>query len=543
MIGVGILALAMMLSWRHLAAGRRVAALAATALGVEAFAWLLQAAYPLALDTSLFHVAAAVYIAATALDEIDIRDLLGRVAESRFQRIAMSLGDGLICTDSNYLITVWNPGAAAIFGYRPEEVIGRPFDSICARDAGAAAPSFSIRDVTELPPGTLVEFDGRRRDGEALPIEASFSHWRGTEGQLEYGALLRDISVRKREAERIRYLAEHDSLTALANRNKLQTTLDGLIGWAGKSRSVVALLVLGIDRFHQINDMLGHATGDLVLRAVAERLKQEIGSAGMVARLAGDEFAVAIAGADAGESVTELARRIELAFQAPLLTEAGQHSVKISIGAAVFPEGGRTSDELLSNAHLAFYRAKAARSGGCVVFEGSIRDEIEARVTLEAELALAVERGEFELFYQPQVHLSNGGLIGAEALIRWRHPARGLISPAEFISVVNTSSVSERIAAWVLETACRQARAWEQAGHPLRVGVNLSPSQLHSGDLADSVAAVLRLTGLRPPACSNWRSQKISCCSTRRGCSIPSCASRSSASVSCSTISAPAMPA
>jgi diguanylate cyclase (GGDEF)-like protein/PAS domain S-box-containing protein len=498
LIGVGILALAMMLSWRHLSTGRRVAALAAAALAVEAFAYLLQATYPLALDTSLFHIAAAVYIAAIALDEIDIRDLLGRVAESRFQRIAMSLGDGLICTDSNYLITEWNPGATAIFGHPAEEMIGRAFDSICAQDEKTATPTFSIRDVTELPAGRVVEFDGRRSDGEVFPVEASFSHWQDAEGKPQHGVLLRDISVRKREAERIRYLAEHDSLTGLANRNKLQTTLDGLITWAGQSRSVVALLVLGLDRFHQINDMLGHATGDLVLRAVADRLKQEIGSAGMVARLTGDEFAVAIAGAEAGESVTELARRIERAFQASLITDAGQHRIKISIGAAIFPEGGRSSDELLSNAHLAFYRAKAARSGSCVVFEGSIRKDVEARVTLEAELALAVERGEFELFYQPQVHLADSGLIGAEALIRWRHPVRGLVSPADFIPVVNTSSVSERIATWVLETACRQARAWEKAGHPLRVGVNLSPSQLHSGDLAKSVADVLQSTGLTP---------------------------------------------
>ena len=132
--GLGVLALVMLLTWRRLSAGKRVAMLAAMAVGIEAVAHLLQAKFPLILDTSLFHIAIFVYIAAIALDEIDIRDLLGRVAESRFQRVAMSLGDGLICTDSNYLITVWNPGATAIFGYLPEEMIGRPFDEICARD-------------------------------------------------------------------------------------------------------------------------------------------------------------------------------------------------------------------------------------------------------------------------------------------------------------------------------------------------------------------------------------------------------------------------
>ena len=150
----------------------------------------------------------------------------------------------------------------------------------------------------------------------------------------------------------------------------------------------------------------------------------------------------------------------------------------------MFPASGRTADELLSNSHIAFYRAKAIKRGGYVAFENSIRQEMEARLELETELARAAERGEFELFYQPQLHLGDIKLVGAEALIRWRHPARGLIPPGEFMPVVNTSGISQRIANWVLQTACRQARAWELAGHPLRVGINLSPSQLQSDDLA-----------------------------------------------------------
>jgi EAL domain-containing protein (putative c-di-GMP-specific phosphodiesterase class I) len=170
----------------------------------------------------------------------------------------------------------------------------------------------------------------------------------------------------------------------------------------------------------------------------------------------------------------------------------------VSIGAAICPGDGRTADELLSNAHLALSRAKTTNRGGHVLFEDSIRRELETRLTLEAELALAAERNEFELFYQPQLHLADGRLIGAEALIRWRHPARGLVSPAEFMPVVNTSPISERIAGWVLQTACAKGAAWERAGHKLRIGVNLSPSQFEAGDLAISVAQVLAGTGLSP---------------------------------------------
>jgi diguanylate cyclase (GGDEF)-like protein len=260
-----------------------------------------------------------------------------------------------------------------------------------------------------------------------------------------------------------------------------------------------AIAVIGIDIGKNSFHVVGHdARGDLVLRAVSGRLNAESGGAGVVARLSGDEFAIAIPCADMAETVAQFCERIGLAFSAPLLAGARQHRVTVSIGAATYPLGGYTADELLSNSHLALCRAKAARRGGHVLFEKTIREELEARLTLEAELALAVERNEFELFYQPQVRLADGGLLGAEALIRWHHPVRGIVSPAEFMPVVNTSAISEPIGRWVLETACRQARIWERAGHNVRVGINLSPSQLQSGDLATSVAEMLEITGLTP---------------------------------------------
>jgi diguanylate cyclase (GGDEF)-like protein/PAS domain S-box-containing protein len=495
LIGLALLALLMLFSWRRLSAGKRVALLAAMSVAVEASAFALQAAFPLIPDTSLFHIAIIVYIAAIALDEIDIRDLLGRVAESRFQRVAMSLGDGLICTDSNYLITVWNPGATAIFGYQPEEMIGRSFDEICARDADT--PAFSVKNAAELTAGTVIEFEGRRSNGEVFPVEASFSGWQGTDG-FQFGAILRDISVRKREAERIRYLAEHDTLTGLINRNTLHAKLEAKIARAEADGRQVALLVVGIDGFQQVNDMLGHASGDLVLRAISERLMAVMPATGLVARLSGDEFAIAVPTIAIGQNVSRFAEQIAAGFDEPLLAGTRHLRVRVSIGAAVFPSDGRTAAELLSNSHMALSRAKATRRGGHVLFEDSIRRELETRLTLEAELALAAERNEFELFYQPQLHLADGRLVGAEALIRWRHPERGLVSPGEFMPVVNTSPISERIAEWVLETACTKAAAWERAGQKLRIGVNLSPSQLQSGDLASSVAQALARTGLSP---------------------------------------------
>jgi diguanylate cyclase (GGDEF)-like protein/PAS domain S-box-containing protein len=497
--GLFVIVLIMLLSWRRLSAGLRATVLVAMAVAIEVIAFVVQAKLPLILDTSLFLAAIAVYLAATALDEIDFRGLLSRIAERRFQRIAMSLGDGLVCADANHRITVWNPGAAAIFGYPPEAMIGRPFNMVCAASNDPAIDAFSIGDLPhhllQLPGGQVMELTGRRQSGEVFPLEACFSGWQGTDG-FQYGAILRDISVRKREAERIRYLAEYDSLTGLANRNTLEARLSAMICEAGSEPGEIGLVVLGLDKFQQINDMLGYAYGDLVLRAVSERLNVEIGGACVIARLSDDEFAIVISGAELSKAIAALSERILQAFSSSLSTGSRQHRVKVSIGTAVFPRDARTADELLGNGHLAMYQAKATRHGGHVRFERAIRDELETRLTLEAELACAAKRNEFELFYQPQIRLEDGGLIGAEALIRWRHPSRGLVSPAEFMPLVNTSSISDAIAKWVMKTACTQARIWEQAGHNVRVGVNLSPSQLQSGDLARFVEEMLETTGL-----------------------------------------------
>lgn len=492
--GLAIIVLIMIASRRRLTAGQRVLLLAVLSGAIEFAAWRLHVQAALDVDTSLLQIALAVYVAATALDEIDFRGLIGRIAENRFQRIAMSLGDGLVCTNGDFEITVWNPGATAIFGYAAADVIGKPFALLTAD--GAPAP-FALGAVTTTrQSGTVIEFEGRRMSGEVFPVEASFSAWQGADG-LQYGAILRDISIRKREAAHIRYLAEYDTLTGLINRNTLLDRLDETIAAGGEAESF-ALLVIGLDRFQQINDMLGHAHGDRVLRAVSDRLRAEIGERCLVARLSSDEFAVAMPCAALGSSIDAFVEHLVRTFDRLLEAGARQYRVKVSVGVGIYPEAGQTAEELLSNSHLALCRAKALPRGNCVVFEAAIRQELEARLTLETELALAIERQEFELFYQPQVDLLKNRVVGGEALIRWRHPTRGLVPPGDFIPVVNTSWLSEAVANWVLETACHQARTWELAGHAIRVGINLSPSQLHADDLAETIARMLSKTGLSP---------------------------------------------
>ncbi|MGJ5181764.1 EAL domain-containing protein [Bradyrhizobium oligotrophicum] len=498
--GLLLIIVIMLASWGRLSAARRGLLIACLGIGIEAVALLLHHRHALVLDTALLQIALIAYLTATALDEIDFRGLLRNVAESRFERIAMSIGDGLVCTDQDKRITVWNPGAVAIFGYGADEVIGQPFSRLRADDGGTDdlfRQQEAVLPAPLLPGGATLEFDGRRKDGEVFPVEASFSAWHGADG-LQYGVILRDISVRKREAERIRYLAEHDTLTTLINRNTFQSELVEMIETADAASDRVVLLVIGLDAFQHINDLLGHAFGDNVLRAAAERLRGKIGIRGRVARLSGDEFAIALPCSAVSGTVAQFAEHLAQLFEVPLDVGTRQQRIKVSLGVAVHPEGGQTAGELLSNAHLALCRAKTERRGGHVMFEPAIRHELERRLTLEAELARAVERGEFELFYQPQVELLSSRVIGAEALIRWHHPARGLLPPSDFMSVVNISPLSEAVAAWVMTSACRQARHWQLAGHAIRVGVNLSPSQFQSGDLAAFVGKLLMATGLSP---------------------------------------------
>jgi diguanylate cyclase (GGDEF)-like protein/PAS domain S-box-containing protein len=500
--GCALIALAMVLLWRRTSASVRVTALIGTALAIEAAALLLQMRTPIVLDTTWFQLAIITYLLAIALHEIDVHALLGRAAERRFEHIALSLGEGVVCTDRDLKIVFWNPGAAAILGYRAEEMIGRPLDVICApSNIGADGTAFSFRALAQAlaraDGGQVVEITGRTSDGRDFPLEVSLSSWEGSDG-IQYGAILRDISVRTREAERIRFLAEHDLLTGLANRHTLHARLGAAVEAGKTCGHEVGVLTLAIGNLWQIQATLGHGAGDSVVSAVAKVLAAEVRPDVFLARTNGDEFVFLATGAHVRLAMDALAQRISAALQAPLQVATRTHRVRVSMGGAIYPADGGSADELLGNSHLALDRARATSQSGCVFFEAGLRKSAESRLQLEAELMHATERNEFELFYQPQVSLRDGEVVGAEALIRWRHPERGLVLPGEFIPIINRSPVFDHVADWVLRTACAQARAWELMGHRIRVGVNLSPSQLQAASLGADVAEILAKTGLTP---------------------------------------------
>jgi diguanylate cyclase (GGDEF)-like protein/PAS domain S-box-containing protein len=492
--GLAALALVMALLWRR-GSRVRIAVLIGFAAIVECGAVVLQWKLPFVLNTSLYHVAVAAYLAALTLDEIDFRDLLGRIAERRFQLIAMSLGDGLACADRHGRITVWNRGAAAIFGYEAGEMIGKPLDEI-------SAMPFSIlglpREALQISGGKVMELEGRRKNGEAFALEACFSAWQGSDG-IQFGAILRDISLKKRELERIRYLAAYDTLTGLPNRTTLREHLEEKLAETITDECELVLLVLGLDRFKDVNDTHGAACGDEMLCAVSRRLRELTETGGMVARLGGDEFAIVIKGVNLAARAENLCGKINAAF-GNIALSGGERQIRATcgIGIAIYPRDCGSADEILANADLALHSAKAAGRGKQVLFRHEIRAEFEARLRLEAELERAAELGEFELFYQPQIDLNDGKLLGAEALLRWRHPERGLLAPADFIAVLNASSISSAVGRWVLETACRQGHLWQQKGRGIRIAVNLAASQLQTNDFVNTLVTVLRDTRFLP---------------------------------------------
>ncbi|TXN20991.1 EAL domain-containing protein [Methylobacterium sp. WL9] len=487
---VGVILL-MAFAWSRAHLGVRVAGLAAVALLGEISAIVLQASSSIVVDTSLLLSACFAYLVVAMFDEIGLRGILRLVAERRFQRITMSLRDGLVCADDMGRITFWNPAASDIFGYEAGQAIGRPFWFLLDMDDTAATERF---ELTAIPSeqlrhanGYVVELGGRRVTGDRFDLECSLSAW-DTPGGVQYGAVLRDISQRKRQQARIRFLAECDVLTGLPNRNSLLAELER------QQARPTALLLVGIDRFGQINHLHGASFADALLVAVASRLTALATSIDFVARLSDGEFAV-LAPTDRAEA---FGRRIIVDFQNTAVgLGARSHRVAMAVGCA---EGltAEHPEEWLGNAQFALASARSALISEPVGFTPSMRLAIVVREALELELRKALARNEFELFYQPQVDLRSGKVVGAEALIRWRHPQRGYVSPGEFMPVVNATSLAEGVSAWVMETAFLQAAIWYRAGHPVRIGINLSQCQFSAGDLVTEVKALLAVSQVPP---------------------------------------------
>jgi diguanylate cyclase (GGDEF)-like protein len=306
------------------------------------------------------------------------------------------------------------------------------------------------------------------------------------------------IERKRTELELVR-LAQFDQLTGLPNRTLLRERVNHALARAMRSGSGVATLILDMDRFKEINDMLGHEVGDKLLIKAAKRIRASVRDQDTVARLGGDEFAVILEGVSEAKEVLPVIERIVESLREVTTVDGHEVNTSTSIGIAMYPENGNNLSELLRAADLAMYQAKSSGRGCYQFFADAMQEEAQSRRALEWALRHAVEANEFQLVYQPQVCLRTGGVIGVEALIRWMHPTRGLLTPYHFIGALEEFGLINEVGEWVLQTACEQMRRWHALElQPMRIGVNVSAQQFEDPLLIDKVRSALANTELSP---------------------------------------------
>ena len=299
--------------------------------------------------------------------------------------------------------------------------------------------------------------------------------------------------------ERVGYLVNYDTVTHLPNRYAFNQRFQSLLDEAKATQSRLALLVLDLDDFKLINDTLGHHVGDSLLRVVAQRLMSVVRHEDVIYRVGGDEFAMILSHAEDVERVEVIAQKFIHALAEPLVVDERNFYIGVSIGASIFPDDGNDVAHLLRDADAAMYHAKSRGKNNFQMFSEEMHHKSSTRLNLESELRIAMEQQQFELHYQPQVDLISRKLVGAEALIRWRHPTRGLLYPNDFIPIAEETGLIGSIGNWVLRTACQQAKSWqEQRFRPIRVSVNLSGRQFREDTLVESITTILHETEMDP---------------------------------------------
>ena len=444
---------------------------------------------PSALPTRWLAVAVAlasftIIVLALAGLALDIRDRRrSEVEADRMRGLANAAVEGLIvCRDD--VIATANNSFAALAG--DDEVVGTKFETFF--------PGEALRARLLARPNHPIEAELRGRDGSIIPVELIL-RFIDFAGKPHHAIAVRDLRARKQAEQHIRFLAHHDALTGLPNRSSFYRKLDQDIEAALGTGQRVAVLCLDLDRFKEVNDLFGHATGDIVLQTLAKAVVGLLDTNQMMARLGGDEFAVILPGI-AGPSVAgRVAENILEALRAENRNSTTNTLISTSIGIALFPNDATDRQLLLSYADTALYRAKTEGRGTYRFFEAAMDAELRDRRVLEHDLRHAISRSELSLVYQPQTDIKTDEITGFEALLRWQHGTRGAIPPAVFIPVAEDSGAILQIGEWVLRAACTEAARWTR---PLRVAVNVSAVQLHNVNFAHQVHEILFQTGLPP---------------------------------------------
>jgi diguanylate cyclase (GGDEF)-like protein/PAS domain S-box-containing protein len=428
-----------------------------------------------------------------------LKEQATRASEARFRSLVQHASDVITILDEDSTIRYASPSVTRVFGYDPEAMVGHRLADFVHEDDRTTALAFMTDAVARPGLSSAMTWRIRGADGTWIRVEnigTNLIHDQNVGGLL---LNTRDVSERFQLEEQLVHQAVHDPLTGLANRALFRNRVDHALARSRRKGGLVAVLFLDLDEFKAVNDSLGHAQGDRVLVSAAARLRSCLRASDTPARLGGDEFAVLLEEAADTVAVGAVAERITQAFQEPVRIGTMDLIVTASIGIAVATGSEESGDEILRNADVAMYMAKGRGRGRHEFFEPRMHTEVLERLEMQGDLRRAVEREEFLLHYQPILKMETGEIVGAEALVRWAHPTRGLVPPGAFIPLAEETGLIVPIGRWVLRKACQQARQWrERHGNRLTITVNLSGRQLHDPDLMWHVISALAESELEP---------------------------------------------
>jgi diguanylate cyclase (GGDEF)-like protein/PAS domain S-box-containing protein len=424
------------------------------------------------------------------------------VEKERAQVTLNSIGDAVVSTDALGQVTYLNGIAEGLTGWSQQDASGRPLEEVfrivdaTSRETAQNPMLLAIREnkTVALPPNCVLI----RRDGVEAAIEDSAAPIHDRRGTVTGAVMVfHDVSVAREMTLKMSYLAQHDSLTDLPNRVLMNDRLTEAIELSRRHGRKLALLFVDLDRFKRINDSLGHVVGDRLLQAVACRLFTCVRSSDTVSRHGGDEFVILLWEVRHAEDAAIAADKILQALREPHRIDQHEVHVTGSIGVVTYPDDGTDTETLTKNADYAMYHAKYCGRDNYQFFKPEMNTRAAERQALEGDLRHVIERQDLLLYYQPKINLATGRIVGVEALIRWRHSRRGLVPPAQFIPVAEECGLIVPIGRWVLREACRQARAWQDAGLPaIRIAINISAVEIRAPDFVSSVASSLTDTGL-----------------------------------------------
>lgn len=435
------------------------------------------------------------HLAGTFRDISEVRKAqrVSRIAEE----VIESMHEAVAVTNANHEFVTVNPAFESVTGFSADEITGQS-NTLLNSDRHDLDHYRSVRKTLEATGQWEGELWQRRKNGEERLLALRTTRILLTpDNERLYVSVLSDITERRRNEHRLLRLASHDPLTGVANRNAFMQQLDAQISASHPDDGVLGVLLIDLDRLKHVNETLGHEAGDELLQAVSLRLEACLSTGDLLARLGSDEFVIAPIGARTPESLVWYAQFLISAFHEPFMVRGRSIGVTPSIGISLWPEHGREARHLVNAADSAMYESKAAGRNTFRFYSPARDQAIRERMELERRIRLAVERNEFLLVYQPRYAVAAGRITGFEALLRWRHPERGLVSPDEFVSILEETGLVVPIGRWVLSEALAQVREWRQRGHPdISVSVNVSQRQLQEGTLHQFIAILLNELGL-----------------------------------------------